>query len=115
MVLPPPQCDDNIAVFIPCDLGTASDGGDSRVGLDAGALCHRNIGILQTRHSTVECSVTLDAAPAGDHQCPSAMLAHHFTKPREFTCAENKMGGIVKFKVHEKAPFFGLLIVLEAQ
>jgi hypothetical protein len=43
------------------------------------------------------------------------MLAHHFTKPREFTCAENKMGGIVKFKVHEKAPFFGLLIVLEAQ
>jgi hypothetical protein len=109
------MCDDHIAVLIPCDPGTASDSGDSRVGLDARTLCNKNIGILQTRHGTVECSVTLDATPAGDNQGLFSMLAHHFTKSREGTCPKNKMGGIVKFKVHEKSPLFGLLIVFEAQ
>jgi hypothetical protein len=43
------------------------------------------------------------------------MLAHHFTKPRECTCPENKLGGIVIFKVHEKTPVFGLQIVFETK
>ena len=62
------QSDDHVAVLAAGDLRAAHDRRQPRVGLDAGALHHRDAGGLQARDGAVERAAALDAAAAGDEQ-----------------------------------------------
>ena len=99
------QGDDHVAAFVPGDPGAAPDGGDSRVGFDAGTFDNGHPRGLEARHGAVEGAVALDAAAAGDNQGLFAMPACRFTESRECACPKDQMGGVVKFKVHGEPPF----------
>jgi hypothetical protein len=59
------KSNDDIALFLTGDSSTASDRGDSRIGLYSGTLDNGHTGLLKRGNGPIESAVALDAASAG--------------------------------------------------